>query len=216
MFILTHPVWPVLSTFPVGGNRSTRRKPTTFGRALTDSFHASPYTSPKRDLKPRSQKWKAAPQVTCKFFIYFLCHTPLVQISFGWRGQRVQMCLVLWLTLFSQSDNCQLTIQGLKFIFFSVSNRDTRGAFHLMARPKIWRKWISVKIDPNFQVRLARSPNVLCFIQQCDRSDRSRRVNGKRPGMESLVSTWESSIPLLDSGYRYHKYYTPSHPNKFL
>ena len=24
-----------LSTFPVGGNRSTRRKPTTFGRALT-------------------------------------------------------------------------------------------------------------------------------------------------------------------------------------
>jgi hypothetical protein len=37
VFILTHPV-----NFPVGGNRSTRRKPTTFGRALTDSFHMSP------------------------------------------------------------------------------------------------------------------------------------------------------------------------------
>jgi hypothetical protein len=33
---------PTLSTFRVGGNRSTRRKPTTFGRALTDSFHMSP------------------------------------------------------------------------------------------------------------------------------------------------------------------------------
>ena len=29
---------PTLSTFPVGGNRSTRRKPTTFGRALTILF----------------------------------------------------------------------------------------------------------------------------------------------------------------------------------
>ena len=27
--------YPTLSTFPVGGNQSTRRKPTTFGRALT-------------------------------------------------------------------------------------------------------------------------------------------------------------------------------------
>ncbi len=34
VFILTHP-----STFPVGGNRSALRKPTTFGKALTDSFH---------------------------------------------------------------------------------------------------------------------------------------------------------------------------------
>ena len=34
--IPTHPV-----NFPVGGNRSTRRKPTTFGRALTNSFHMS-------------------------------------------------------------------------------------------------------------------------------------------------------------------------------
>ena len=30
--------YPTLSTFPVGGNRSTRRKPTTFGRALTMLF----------------------------------------------------------------------------------------------------------------------------------------------------------------------------------
>ena len=30
--------YPTLSTFPVGGNRSTQRKPTTFGRALTLLF----------------------------------------------------------------------------------------------------------------------------------------------------------------------------------
>ena len=36
VFVLTHPV-----NFPVGGNRSARRKPTTFGRVLTDSFHMS-------------------------------------------------------------------------------------------------------------------------------------------------------------------------------
>ena len=30
--------YPTLSTFPVGGNRSTRRKPMTFGRALTLLF----------------------------------------------------------------------------------------------------------------------------------------------------------------------------------
>ena len=32
---------PTLSTFPVGGNRSIQSKPTSFGRALTDSFHTS-------------------------------------------------------------------------------------------------------------------------------------------------------------------------------
>ena len=36
VFILTHPV-----NFPVGGNRSARRKPTTFGRVLTNSFRIS-------------------------------------------------------------------------------------------------------------------------------------------------------------------------------
>ena len=34
----TRSTYPTLSTFPVGGNRSTRRKPTTFGRALTLLF----------------------------------------------------------------------------------------------------------------------------------------------------------------------------------
>ena len=47
---------PTLSTFQVGGNRSTRRKPTTFGR--TNSSHMS-VASPNRDLNPRSQRWKA-------------------------------------------------------------------------------------------------------------------------------------------------------------
>ena len=37
LFILTHPF-----NFPVGGNWSSRRKPKTFGRALTDSFHIRP------------------------------------------------------------------------------------------------------------------------------------------------------------------------------
>ena len=36
VFILTHPV-----NFPVGGNRRAWRKPTTFGRVLTNSFHMS-------------------------------------------------------------------------------------------------------------------------------------------------------------------------------
>ena len=36
VFIPTHPV-----NFPVGGNRSARRKPTTFGRVLTVSFRTS-------------------------------------------------------------------------------------------------------------------------------------------------------------------------------
>ena len=31
----TRITYPTQSTFPVGGNRSTRRKPTTYGRALT-------------------------------------------------------------------------------------------------------------------------------------------------------------------------------------
>ena len=33
-----HITYPTLSTFPVGGNRGTRIKPTTFGRALTLLF----------------------------------------------------------------------------------------------------------------------------------------------------------------------------------
>ncbi len=49
MFILTPP--PPLSTFPVGGNQSNPRKPTTFGRASTDSFHMSL----QRESNPRSE-----------------------------------------------------------------------------------------------------------------------------------------------------------------
>ena len=49
---------PTLSTFQVGGNRSTRRKPTTFGRALTNSSHMS-VASPNRDSNPRTQRLKA-------------------------------------------------------------------------------------------------------------------------------------------------------------
>ena len=49
---------PTLSKFQVGGNRSTRRKPTTFGRALTNSSHMS-VASPNRDSNPWSQRWKA-------------------------------------------------------------------------------------------------------------------------------------------------------------
>ncbi len=59
MFILTHPV-----NFPVGGNRSARRKPTTFGRVLTDSFHMSGALS-SSDIKNvltenriRGESWK--------------------------------------------------------------------------------------------------------------------------------------------------------------
>ena len=46
---------PTLSTFQVGGNRSTQRKPTTFGRALTNSSHMN-VASPNRDSNPRSQR----------------------------------------------------------------------------------------------------------------------------------------------------------------
>ena len=38
--VATAPV-PKVATAPVGGNRSARRKPTTFGRVLTNSFRMS-------------------------------------------------------------------------------------------------------------------------------------------------------------------------------
>ena len=44
---------PTLSTFPVGGNRSTQRKPTTFGRALTESFHISLMSSLREATEAR-------------------------------------------------------------------------------------------------------------------------------------------------------------------
>ena len=42
-------------SMPGGRNRSARRKPSTFGKVLTDSLHMSP----KRESDPRSQRWKA-------------------------------------------------------------------------------------------------------------------------------------------------------------
>ena len=47
---LTHPV-----NFPGGVNRSARRKPMTFGRALTDYFH----TNQQRESNLRTQRRKA-------------------------------------------------------------------------------------------------------------------------------------------------------------
>ena len=42
---------PMLSTFPVGGNRSTWRKPTTFDRALTHPIHnMTGFESYRKDL----------------------------------------------------------------------------------------------------------------------------------------------------------------------
>ena len=41
---------PSMSTFPVGGNQSTQRKPTNFGGALRDSFHIS-VMSPQRSQR---------------------------------------------------------------------------------------------------------------------------------------------------------------------
>ena len=50
---------PTLSTFQVGGIYwSTWRKPTTIGRALTNSSHMS-VPRPIRDSNPRSHRWKA-------------------------------------------------------------------------------------------------------------------------------------------------------------
>ena len=50
---------PTLSTFQVGGNRSTRRKPTTFGRALTNSSHMS-VASPNQWSEPTISEVKGA------------------------------------------------------------------------------------------------------------------------------------------------------------
>ena len=52
---------PTLSTLPVGGNRSTtRRKPTTFGRALTDSFHVSVMHESVARIEPTISEVKGA------------------------------------------------------------------------------------------------------------------------------------------------------------
>jgi hypothetical protein len=51
---------PTLSTFPVGGNRSARRKPTTFGRALTDSFDMSVMSESAARIEPTIAEVKGA------------------------------------------------------------------------------------------------------------------------------------------------------------
>jgi hypothetical protein len=82
MFILTHP----LSTFPVGGNRSTRRKPTTFGRALTDSIFSHESVA---KVKPTISEVKGA----CSN----LTTAPLKpHESVAWRWD-VAFCLLWWL-----------------------------------------------------------------------------------------------------------------------
>ena len=53
--------YPTLSTIPVGGNRSTRRKPTTFGRALTLLFsHEIKFCSDPVRSEDYFPEWKPA------------------------------------------------------------------------------------------------------------------------------------------------------------
>ena len=71
---------PPLSTFQVGGNRSTRRKPTTFGRALTSNSSHMSVASSNRDSSPWSQRWKVLaltiappkPRVCSEFVSFFI------------------------------------------------------------------------------------------------------------------------------------------------
>jgi hypothetical protein len=51
---------PTLSTFSMGGNRSTQRKPTTFSRALTNSFPIS-VIIPMWGSNPQSQRCRRSP-----------------------------------------------------------------------------------------------------------------------------------------------------------
>jgi hypothetical protein len=58
-------VWQGLiqpSLWPVGGNRSTQRKSTSFSRALTDSFHISVIMSPQQELNIKMLALTIAPQ----------------------------------------------------------------------------------------------------------------------------------------------------------
>ena len=70
--LIQRPVKSTLSTFPVGGSRSTRRKPTTFGRALTVSFHISAHKVRSVCSDDRS--------IDISFFFEFKLHslTPLL------------------------------------------------------------------------------------------------------------------------------------------
>jgi hypothetical protein len=48
------------SLFPVGGNRNTRRKPTTFDRPLTDSFHCMDIITSTTGIEPTISEVKGA------------------------------------------------------------------------------------------------------------------------------------------------------------
>ena len=82
---------PTTATNPVnissGRNLSTRRKPTTFGRALTNSSHMS-VASPNRDSNPRSQSWKAlaltiAPTMSVDFIFVEVANIQM-ELRFQW------------------------------------------------------------------------------------------------------------------------------------
>jgi hypothetical protein len=49
----------------MGGNRSTRRKPTTFGRALAKSFHMAIISRHQLDLNPTISEVKGARRDDC-------------------------------------------------------------------------------------------------------------------------------------------------------
>jgi hypothetical protein len=49
----------------MGGNRSTPRKPTTFGRALAKSFHMAIISRPQLDLNPTISEVKSARRDDC-------------------------------------------------------------------------------------------------------------------------------------------------------
>ena len=57
--------YPTQSTFPVGGNRSGRRKPTTFGGALTYSFHMSVMIEVLSEDRTQDSEVKAACSDDC-------------------------------------------------------------------------------------------------------------------------------------------------------
>jgi hypothetical protein len=59
---------PTLSTFPVGGNR---RNPTTFGRALTDSFHISGMHESVVRIEPTISEVKGACSDDCDSDLFF-------------------------------------------------------------------------------------------------------------------------------------------------
>ena len=80
---------PTLSTFPVGGNR---RKPTTSGRALTDSSHIG-VTCQRRESNPRSQtlgslKMKSSESPRIVFYFQLVVATTCLGVNHTLFNQR--------------------------------------------------------------------------------------------------------------------------------